>query len=291
MKQVIYIDVLIFLNTIITFLLLLASSRLIKIRPAAGRLVLGSLVGGASSLIIFAPDMGFVLSLLVKLLFSVIITSAAFRVSSLKSILRNAGYFFAVSFIFAGMLLFIASLPGIEIITYNNGAVYIELSFLSLVFASVLCYAVTLILNKITGHSRNSDVSVNAEITSHGMTVSCSGVIDTGNGLTDPFSGEGVIIGDKRTLSPLLPDDIRLYLEGKEEKCGKIRLVPCTTVTENGLLPVFRADRIVITGKNEKITVEKPLIAVCSKELLHIILPAMMLENEKRSDADAKNLR
>ena len=290
MKQVIYIDVLIFLNTVITFLLLLASSRLIKIKPKPGRLVVGALVGGASSLVIFAPDMGFAVSLLVKLLFSVVITTVTYKSSSVRAVLRNTGYFFAVSFIFAGMILFVASLPGISIVTYNNGAVYVELSFFSLVAASVICYVVTLILNKITGHSRNSDVTVNAEITAEGQTLSCSAVIDTGNALTDPFSGENIIIGDKLMLNSILPTDIRLYLDGNEEICSRIRLVSCVTVSGNGLLPVFRADMLVIFGKEEKIIIRKPLIAVCDREISHMILPAILLEQEERRPLDVKNI-
>ena len=290
MKQVIYLDVLIFLNTVITFLLLLASSRFIKIKPKTGRLVSGALIGGASSLIIFAPDMGFAVSLLVKLLFSVVITSVTYKSASVRAVLRNTGYFFAVSFIFAGMILFVASLPGISIVTYNNGAVYVELSFFSLVAASVICYIITLILNKITGHSRNSDITVNAEITASGQTLSCSAVIDTGNALTDPFSGENIIIGDKHILSSLLPEDILHYLEGNAEICSRIRIVSCATVSGNGLLPVFRAERLVIYGKEEKIIIRKPLIAVCDREISHIILPATLIEQEERRPLDVKNI-
>ncbi|MBO5955874.1 MAG: sigma-E processing peptidase SpoIIGA, partial [Clostridia bacterium] len=164
MKQVIYIDVLVFLNTAITFLLLLATSKIIKLTPSAGRYVCGALLGGMSSLIIFAPDMGLMLSLITKLLFSVIIVSAVYHPKRLKKLARETSYFFAVSFVFAGVMLCISSLPGISAVSYNNGIAYIDLSIFSLIAASVICYAVTVLLNRFTGYSDDGEILCSIKI-------------------------------------------------------------------------------------------------------------------------------
>lgn len=282
MKQVIYIDVLVFLNTVITFLLLLSASKLLKAFPSAGRLVAGSLLGGASSLIIFAPDLGFLLSLIVKLLFSIIITTATYNPKSVRALLRCIGYFFCVSFIFAGMMLFAASLPDLSILTYKNGALYVDFSLFSLIAASVICYLITLVLNKITKHSKEWDVLISVKIYLNGSCVSGSAVIDTGNSLSDPFTGEDIIIADRFVLSALLPEDIVHYLDGNNESCSRIRLVPCSTVTEDGLLPVFRADKVLFKENNSEKSVKKPLIAVSGKRLSHIILPRDAAEITER---------
>lgn len=288
MKQVIYIDVLIFLNTVITFLLLLASSRLMKLRPTAGRFVIGSVMGGAASLIIFAPDMGFILSLITKLLFSVVIVSATYNPKSIKSILRQTGYFFAVNFIFAGIMLFASSLEGISIVTYNNGAVYIDFSFFSLVAASVMCYLITVILNRLTRHKHESDILYSIRMEKNGKTVSCSSILDTGNGLRDPFSGESIIIADEKSVMNILPDDIKLYLRGESEKCSSIRLVPCSTVNHDSLLPVFRADEVTVSDSQSQFTVKKPLIAITKNSLTHVILPPDIVKEAERSKSDEK---
>lgn len=283
MKTVIYIDVLIFLNTVVTFLLLAASSKLVKTAPSAGRIVVASLVGGVSSLIIFAPEMGFALSLLIKLLFSVIITAAAYNPKSVRALLKQTGYFFAVSFMFAGIILFVSSLPGINLLTYNNGVVYIDLSLFSLIAASVICYSVTVILNKITRHKHENDILCSTKITVNGITVSAPSILDTGNTLTDPFTGESVIISDRFTLNSILPDNVRLYLDGKAESCSEIRLVPCSTVTSESLLPVFRVDSVEISDGNNKFSIDSPLVGVCDKKLENIILPSDVSECKQRS--------
>ena len=281
MKQVIYLDVLIFLNTIITFLLLLASSRLMKIYPSPGRFVIASVLGGISSLIILAPDLGFLLSLMTKLLFSLIIVISAYNPKSVSAIAKETGYFFVVSFIFAGMMLFASSLPGISIVNYNNGAAYINLSFFSLIAACVICYGVTVILGKITKNKAADTAVFNIEITSGEKTINCSAIIDTGNSLTDPFTGEGVIIGDKFTLSAILPENIKIYLEtGNSENA--IRLIPCKTIAGSALLPCFRVEKIRINDKKFSYEIANPEIAVSSQSMTDIILPSSICKNTER---------
>lgn len=286
MKQVIYLDVLIFLNTIITFLLLMASSRLMKIYPSPGRFVIASVLGGFSSLIILAPDMGILLSLLIKLIFSVIIVVSAYNPKSVAAIAKGTGYFFAVSFLFAGMMLFASSLPGISIVNYNNGVAYINLSFFSLIAACFICYAVTVILGKITKNKTADTVVMNIDITSGKKTVNCSAILDTGNSLTDPFTGEGVIIADRFTLSEILPENIKTYLEtGNSENA--IRLLPCKTVTGTALLPCFRAEKIRINDRDFSFEIEKPEIAVSSQTMTDVILPSSICKNPERRKENA----
>ena len=287
LKQVIYIDVLIFLNTIITFLLLLASSRLIKIYPTPGRLTLSSLLGGIESLIILAPDLGFLISLLTKLLFSLIIVISAYNPKSLSVMLKETGYFFVVNFIFAGMMLFASSLPGISIVNYNNGAVYINFSFFSLIAACIICYITTCLLGKITKHKAVDTVVYNIEIESDGKTINTSAILDTGNSLTDPFTGKSVIIADRFTLSEILPQNIKTYLATGNCEQG-IKIIPCKTITASTLIPCFRADKIRISGNNTCIAITDCEIAVSNQSLTEVILPsAIFNENERRKENGA----
>lgn len=286
MKQVIYLDVLIFLNTIITFLLLLASSRLMKIYPSPGRFAIASVLGGISSLIILAPDLGFFLSLLTKLLFSLIIVISAYNPRSVAAIAKETGYFFVANFIFAGMMLFASSLPGISIVNYNNGAAYINFSFFSLVASCVICYAVTVILGKITKNKASDTVIFNIEITSGEKTINCSAILDTGNALTDPFTGESVIIADKFTLSEILPKNIKTYLCTGNSENG-IRLIPCKTVAGSTLLPCFRAEKIRIKEKDSSYEINNAEIAVSDQMMTEVILPSSICKAIERRKGNA----
>lgn len=287
MKQVIYLDVLIFLNTIITFLLLLASSRLMKLYPSPGRFTISSILGGISSLIILAPDFGFFLSILTKLLFSLVIVVAAYNPKSITAIAKQTGYFFVVNFIFAGMMLFASSLPGISLVNYNNGTVYINLSFFSLVGACVICYAVTCILGKITKNKTADTVVFNIEIEADGKSINSSAILDTGNALTDPFTGESVIIADKFTLSDILPENVKNYLNTGNSENG-IKLIPCKTVAGSALIPCFRADKIRIREENITNEINKVEIAVSNQPLTEVILPSAIYERREKNGSFAK---
>lgn len=278
MKQVIYLDVLIFLNTAITFILLLACSRIMKLTPSAGRYVMGSLLGGIFSLIIFAPDMGIILSLVTKLVFSLIMVFIVYNPKRLKNAFRQAGYFFSVSFVFAGIMLFVSSLPGISIIRYNNGIAYIDFSITSLILSAVVCYVVTCILNKITRHSHDGEVLYNIKIKNNNKTVSLASILDTGNNLIDPFNGESLIIASKSDIWNLLPFGIQNYISDDTENCESVRLVPCSTIAGESLLPVFRAEEVVISGDRMNRHLVNVGIAVCAQEIGNVILPANIFD-------------
>ncbi len=83
-----------------------------------------------------------------------------------------------------------------------------------------------------------------------GKTVVLSGLADTGNNLTDIFSGAMVIVCADESLQALL--------DGKPvETLRGYRLIPCATITAEGILPLFRPDEICIrnlsTGKSRAV--------------------------------------
>lgn len=283
MKPVIYLDVLIFLNMMITFLLLSAASRMMKLSPSPGRFVLGAVLGGASSLMILAPELGLLLSLLTKLLFSLIIVVAVYNPKSLRAILRETGYFFAVSFLFAGIMLGFSALPGVSAVQVRNGAVYVNFSFFSLIAASVLCYAVTAILGKLTGHKAAGDTLLEITVTRNGKTVRGQALLDTGHSLTDPFTGESVLVADKSFVKHLLPENTALWLEGKTEQCEKVRLIPYTAVGSSGLLPCFRADEVELSDGKNHYRLKNAEIAVSDGAMPQAVIPPEMLADPERS--------
>ena len=287
MTQIIYIDVLILLNIIITFLLLLGTSSLLSLSPKPVRYLVGSLLGGASSLVILAPEMGFVLSLVTKLLFSVVIVVSVYNPKRLRAALKETAYFFVVSFIFAGMMMFAASLPGVHLVQYRNGAAYINLSFFSLISACVICYAVTFILGRLTSHKPSGDIKFDVLIVNGSHSVRTQAILDTGNSLTDPFTGESVIVGDDVTLGRVMPPEIVRYYNN-EAVSGALRLLPCKTVSSDALLPCFRPDRVEITGENTSCILRKPLVAVSRQPLDCLIVPPMLFENSERRKKNVK---
>lgn len=103
-------------------------------------------------------------------------------------------------------------------------------------------------------------------------------LVDTGNSLTDPYTGGAVNVIEADAASEL----IKSYAE------SHYRLIPFMSIgEENGLIPVIRFDRMTIIGE-KKYTVEKPLFALYSgkftdssyKVILH---PEMLQDKTQRS--------
>lgn len=107
-------------------------------------------------------------------------------------------------------------------------------------------------------------------------------LIDTGNDLREPISGLPVVVADYHSLCPLFPESLRnLYahcgddaielLKGMEKSSvgggwsQRLRLVPFSSVGRKyGMLPGFRADRVVITEAGQKHLVQA-VICIGSK--------------------------
>ena len=99
---------------------------------------------------------------------------------------------------------------------------------------------------------------------------------DTGNRLQEPFTGEPVMLGERKFLS-------RLWKKGEEPV---LRIIPFHSVgRETGLLHVFQADYIEVEKENEWCRVENPWVAICDYYLsadgvYEMILHPDMLQEE-----------
>ena len=82
----------------------------------------------------------------------------------------------------------------------------------------------------------------------NGLEVPLDGLADTGNALCDSFTGKPVVIASIEKVRELLPDAVKNYLAGNCEHLEGIRLIPCRTVTAEGVVPAFPAE-IIIGGK------------------------------------------
>jgi len=91
-----------------------------------------------------------------------------------------------------------------------------------------------------------------------GRLVSIKGIADTGNALVDFFSGKPVIVCGKNKLYDVTGHD-SFNLSANQLPKG-FRLLPCSTITENGILPIFNPDEIVIL--NSKTHIKKPVEAL-----------------------------
>lgn len=270
MQSVIYADVLFFINTVITFLILLTTADILRINSSKCRFLSGSFAGGIFAFIIFAPPMNIFLVFLIRILISVLIVLITFGINNVRRLLKCFTGFFLISFLYAGVVYFVSSFLGFSGVYLNNGFTYFDLSAVSLIAVTVILFICICFINRKILSRKKEDMFFDVRICRGGRTASVCALYDTGNNVKDIYSGRPVIIisitGVDRLMNKnelnLLEDFInnRTYCELPEG----MRLLPVKTIDTEKLLPVFQADNAVISNDENRFYVEKILIAVTS---------------------------
>ena len=232
--MVIYLDVLIFLNTYLCWILLNLTAALTKTAMSAKRCAAGSFLGGISSLIILIPDDVKLLSftaMLLKILSCFLTAEVAFKKVSLKKLLILTASLFLSGAMLSGLLRALERLLKLPQIALPNGFIYIKISPIGLVLATALIYLFVLIISKLSDRNTGADNAYRVDFKIGCKAYSLDGTADTGNTARDLFSGLPVIICTGIELS-----------DGKN-----LRAVPYKTVSGEGLLYAYRPDFLTVT--------------------------------------------
>ena len=273
MQQIIYVDVLIFLNTIITFIILLATTEISGVSAKAVRLLTGSLLGGIYSLIILAPEMNVFLVFATRIAMSVSIISITFSIHKIKKFLRCLVSFVGISFVFAGIVYFLESFLSSSFLQMNNGMVYFDVSFFSLVVMCSAAFFVIRIINKKVFTKTQTDLIYELEIMFNGKSVRMTALYDSGNCVQDVYTGKPVIIVNANKIKEFFDEKTfnLLFVDFSDDENMisniKLRFLPVKSISSSTLLPAFTAQKIIISDENIRKEISSPCIAVTFDEL------------------------
>ncbi|MCD7732694.1 MAG: sigma-E processing peptidase SpoIIGA [Oscillospiraceae bacterium] len=237
----IYLDTLVIVNAYITWLTLSLTSKLSHQYSKPVRMAAGAFIGGFSALIIIIPESIGVIFLKI-LSFAVIITVTFLRRGMGKQrFLILSAEFFGVNIVFGGAVYLLQSLIGTDIIYINNASFYFDISLGTLIFFTAVIYVLTVIISGFLSRKADRNHAYRVMFDYGGSSYSFDGVADTGNTVTDLFSGKPVIIctgsGDKPNLE-------------------RFSAVPYSTIDGEGLLYAFSPDELYIedeTGKKKNV--------------------------------------
>lgn len=240
----IYADVLIVLNIYVNFFLLRITAALTHSPLKTGRCIAASAYGSIFSLMILLPDISSVLNILIKLAAAVTIVAAAFGIKSRKRLLINTAAFFTANFILAGIVYAVYSWLRPQFMHFGNTYFYVDFSLAVLIVTTAASYfavrAARTFLDKTPEDCGMCSVTVKYK----GRCTHISGLADTGNALVDLFTGSPVIICDISLAEEITGASVDISALPRG-----FRLLPCTTVSESGMIPVFRPDEILIEDK------------------------------------------
>lgn len=256
------------LNMIIGFFLISATKRLCRQQASTLRVLAGSALGGGYSLMIFLPEVHTAVNIILRILFMLLLTAVVFGFKSPEKYFRCLLSLLSVSFVLAGVIMAVWLVFKPQALLIKNGAVYFDISFLTLVLSAALLYSVMRICKRFFACKSNEKAECKVKIEFRNAAVNINGIIDTGNTLADSFTGKKVSIIDKTTaLSLLSSDAAECIADWNFEKLPQyMHLTVSDTVGGEGLLPVFTADSMLIETQGNKKIIRNPAVAVSGNE-------------------------
>ena len=265
-KTKIYVDVLVVINIFINYFLLSAASLIVRLKPKRIRLAAGAFTGGAYSLVIFLPNIPNVLSVFMNFCMSVLLVLIGFAPKKITVFIKEFAAFFAVNFIFAGLMLAVWLVFKPSGMVYNNAAVYFDIDVKLLVLSTVVCYAVLTLFSKLLKRYSPDDKLFDVKLCNKGAAVFTKALFDTGNLLSDGFSDTPVIIAERSVVKKLVPEGIFSFIDGEaalpiNADDGSIRLIPAGTVGGESILRAVLIDSVTVIGKKEAREVKNVILA------------------------------
>ena len=270
LMKTVYADVLFCVNFFIDFALLAVTARILKRRVGGLRLTLSAALGAAYSVAVFFPGLTLLATLVVKLLFSAVLTLAAFGARSAAGYFKALGIFYAVSFGFGGAVFGAHALIEPSGVMISGDAIYIDVDPLFLFLLIGGSYCAVWIFSRLL--PKRSERHVRVLLRLGGRTAALNALYDSGNGLTEPISGAPVLIAEYAAVARLIPKPARPAFRGvpcpeAAEWGHGYRLIAARGVFGDALLPAFRPDGARVCAKDAEYETDGLFVAVVCRPL------------------------
>ena len=211
-----YIDLFFIFNFIIDFIITLSVSIILKRKSSYIRMILSSLLGGFSSLLLFTS----LNKILIEIISIVLMVVISFGYKGIRYVIKNILYMYILSTLLGGIIYLF------NIKVSNN----VFLSYLIIIIIAIEVMVLYIKENKKMKNIYNNYYKVDIYFKSNDK-LSLIGFVDTGNNLYDPYKKRPIIL-----------------ISNKYYRDDNFILVPYHTLSGNGLLKCIKPDIIFIEG-------------------------------------------
>ena len=251
--MIVYVDLLICCNLLIHFALFLSTAALCAQKPRFLRLMLGSLLGSGYSFLIFLTldDLTF---LLIKAGMAVSLVLIVFGFGSIRRFVRSLICFLAINLLYGGGMYAVCQMFAPRGVYYQNGVTYLACDLWGFAVGMLISYLLLRLFCARLNSHRTARAVYPICLRVGENTVHCKALYDSGNRLTDPYSGKPVVILSQELTRQLLPKEVADALltaepDAKTVAFGhKCRLIPLHTVHGCAMLGAFEPDEAVLCG-------------------------------------------
>jgi stage II sporulation protein GA (sporulation sigma-E factor processing peptidase) len=226
--MVVYIDLIFIVNLLIDVIVLWLTGWMRKIKAPWWRIILSAFLGALYVIMMFVPELTFMYTFLIKFGLSLIMLWIAFGFGSLQQYLRNIGSFYMINFAAAGGII------GIHYLLQNTGELWNGIWFttsgglsfelkIGFWFTFIVFIIVIYWFKAVQSSKRKLDnrqvYLAEVRVVIGGQQVNCTGLLDTGNQLSDPLTRQPVMVMEASLFEDHLPESWKGKLsDGEADK-------------------------------------------------------------------------
>ena len=240
-----YVDVLFLVNFMMDYILLLLVRKMLSCSATHGNICIGAVLGsGLTCMIVVWPiPYPFIKLVCFHLLVNTCMIRVGLKIKTIRSMIKAWIMLYIGGFLLGGIMEFFHQ--------------YVRVGSLFLAVAIAGYYLVLGIWRFLGYLQRWNQCHCRVELYLGEKRYQIKGMIDTGNSLRDPISGQPVSILDRKTAGRFFG----------AEPVGDIRYVPyCSIGKKEGVLPAFQADKMCIY-REEPIWIQAPIIGISEEEI------------------------
>lgn len=281
---VLYLDLLFLINFIINLLILYTAHKILGLNLIMLRVVLAAALGSLYAVLGAFPGFEVLLTIFPKVIISLMMTLIALPLINLFYYLKYLLVMHLVAFTFGGAILSLGYL-GTDI-KLSQPAIMMDLPQISFTLVS-FGIVITLVLGLFIVYSWQQNLAKNSflipiTINIDGLEANLIGLVDTGNHLTDPLTGNPVMVVEYKVMSRMLPQQLFNILNDEKElelgelvnvlgggEWGKrLRIIPFSSIgRDNGVMMGIKPDIVILDNKGRKIINSNVIIGLCRKAL------------------------
>lgn len=304
----IYLDVVLIENLCMNYIILFATSYILKIKQKHIMMILSSLLGGIYAIATYMGVLKIYSNIFFKIVLSIIMIYLAFTPNTIKLLIKELIFFYLISFVFGGCAFALLYFIKPQNILIRNGSYVgtypIKIAILGgIVGFTIIVVALKLIKSKL----RKKDISYEITIWLGEKKITTTAILDTGNMLKDPITSMPVIIVEKETLKEILPNSIldnlkniiggdvpkEVYEDENLKYITRFKVIPFKSIgKENGMLLGFKADKVTIKQEEKIEIITKVIIGIYDYKLskkneYHALIGFDMIEGSDKNEYTA----
>ena len=278
----IYIDIIIVENLIMNYIILYATGLISKSKISHVRIFLASAIGAIYTIIEYISKLDIYSNILVKIILSIIIVYVAFYPQNIKKMFKQLILFYLTTFTFGGVATYLIYVLKPQNIVIKNG-MYVGTYVLKVIFIGAIVGTIVLVMafrfakNKIT----KKDMICKVKIKLNGGEIILNSMVDTGNMLKEPLTGNPVVVVEKTSLYDLMPKEILNNTESilggdfekipediKNEYISRLKIIPFSSLgKQNGMLIGIKPEKLEVINEQSEETKDNAVIGIYNKSL------------------------